>query len=277
MSRPPRPVDWRYAAASWPWSVVNAASALPASASSAVRTRRGEGPRDRSERRGPGTLGQEDRGQRDERARADGQEDGAPAGEQERHDDPDDHHERQRQRDQRADAAPAADERDRGGEETEDRREGRGSPAIRDRDQRHRLAGRDRDDHLVAGRVGRQVLGPGRPFDVAVEGRAGAWTIDDRAPTFGAPSPASGRSASMRPWASSIVEWPGRRRHEVRQEPEGDDEEPAGEQRPGIPAQADEWHVQLVGHDATLPAPRPVGRAAHLRRRWDARRSSSPR
>ena len=92
-------------------------------------------------------------------------EDRVVAGEDERDDDLDDHDERQRERDQRPNAAPSADDRHGDSEDRQQEGQRRDPVQVADGDDRAVRLLRDVDDDLVADLVARQVLlartGPG--------------------------------------------------------------------------------------------------------------------
>ena len=73
-----------------------------------------------------------------------------PSGKDQRDHRLDDHHERQCEGDQRTDALPAADDRDRRGEQCDEQGQDRDPVPVVDGDEARPLVARDLDHHLVA-------------------------------------------------------------------------------------------------------------------------------
>ena len=161
----------------------------------------------RGQRLPPRAFGEQERGHGHAGRRDDRDPRRLPAGQDQRHDELDDDGERERQRDQRADAAPAADQDHGRREQPEQQRERRDAVAVVDRDEARLRVGRDVDDDLVADDELGPRFQPGRPLDEALDespvfGPPGIpWRTSIR--TSGVPGSAVGMSSTIRPWTSS--------------------------------------------------------------------------
>ena len=232
--------------------------------------------RQRRERADPGgeglrpeALGQQEGRDGDPGRGQDRDPDRIAAGQDQRDDDLDDHHEGQRERDQRPDAAPAADDRHRDREDPEQDRQDRDAIQVADGDDLAIGLLRGVDDDLVADVVARQVLGPGRPLEEPVDRLARPRTGRDLEPDIRARR--VGRREELDDRAAQQLDgrWLRRRWAQVRDEeddPEQEDE--AARQRACVSAQTAERDLD---RPARLPDPRCATRhVAGFEARWAA-------